>query len=945
MSPHGLHEQEQDPLERLLAQLPPDLQDSRGVPVIATDVRAAIAELKKCAPGTPLDDPECWWQRTLHALFFAGVDLTPWLRNEAPNAAAEAEREVRGVEPTAQAVNDNAEPEQRVKSDPLPLEEPELTNLRESGLTDESIRLGGFRTVRGEEIDRVLGWPISQTPAFVQKGKLVRGLPCIGLLIPIIKPGETAPYMHRVRLRYPRPELDDRGKPKLDERGGVKSRKYEGPKAQSTPVYYAARARLSGALQDVSRPLLVGEGEKKDALLDQLGYAAVGFVGVDCAHDVEYRKAQEATGAPKAEWYRLRREVTDHCAIGGRDIVIFFDKSDRSKPREPDAAQRIANMFYVLGAKSVRYCTPPPLGKSKGVDDLYVWAACRHGDFALNTGRDCAETLEAKLGQKELQECIDNAVLLTRDGAAGTSGEWPEAIPLRDVPVLPEWPEHSLTGVFGEWAKALAESTQTPLDMGALMGLVAVAVTVQRRLKVRLSAGWTETLSAFACAIADSGERKTAVYIAATAPLTEYQREQLKALEREIQRSETELDFAQKRLDAAIVIAAKATGQERHGAEEDAHSARAARDAARKNLVRAPVLMVGDTTQEALAQEMAAHGERMAVMSDEACGPIALIVGRYRESVAAELYLTAYTGAPYSSRRKSRDAIEMESPALSVGVMAQPSVIDDLAEHPELRGLGFLARIWWAAPRSIVGYRKLNPTPMPARVSHAYASMLHTLLRITECRELVLDHDAQTVFTAYCARHEPRLQPDGDLAHIKDFGSKLLGSIGRLAGLLHCAAHTSNPAAAAISGDTMERAIAVGNYLLAHAQHVLEGLGADPVVTNAQKVLDWLQREGRRTASRRDIHQRFRKTFPRVAAVDPVIGVLLERGWLRETAAPPRTGPGRSPSPAYEVRPAQETPTQNPQNPHNGSSASPPSDSEDCECSEWDQPYSEEGEP
>jgi P4 family phage/plasmid primase-like protien len=107
MSPHGLHEQEQeqDPIETLIAQLPPDLRDSRDVPIVASQVRRALAELAKCPPGTVLDDEVSWWQRTVLALLHAGLDLSPWLAGEAPDVAAEFEREMR-----AQAANDTEVP-------------------------------------------------------------------------------------------------------------------------------------------------------------------------------------------------------------------------------------------------------------------------------------------------------------------------------------------------------------------------------------------------------------------------------------------------------------------------------------------------------------------------------------------------------------------------------------------------------------------------------------------------------------------------------------------------------------------------------------------------------------------------------------------------------------------------------------------------------------------
>ena len=75
--------------------------------------------------------------------------------------------------------------------------------------------------------------------------------------------------------------------------------------------------------------------------------------------------------------------------------------------------------------------------------------------------------------------------------------------------------------------------------------------------------------------------------------------------------------------------------------------------------------------------------------------------------------------------------------------------------------------------------------------------------------------------------------------------------------------------------------------------------------------------------SKRDIHSAFRSRFKTAEAVDPVLKLLVEAGYLRPVPQPKREGPGQPPSPRYEVNPLLRQDSgpgvgsQNPQNPRN----------------------------
>ena len=114
-----------------------------------------------------------------------------------------------------------------------------------------------------------------------------------------------------------------------------------------------------------------------------------------------------------------------------------------------------------------------------------------------------------------------------------------------------------------------------------------------------------------------------------------------------------------------------------------------------------------------------------------------------------------------------------------------------------------------------------------------------------------------------------------------------------------CGGH---PEVVPIAPQTVAAAAAIGDYLLAHAQVAYQIMGADPATHDAEQMASWIQREELKVFTLRDAHRRFRKPSPQDLL--PALDVLELRGYIRPTEVPKRNGPGRKPSPRYEVNPA-----------------------------------------
>ena len=101
--------------------------------------------------------------------------------------------------------------------------------------------------------------------------------------------------------------------------------------------------------------------------------------------------------------------------------------------------------------------------------------------------------------------------------------EFPDPVSL-DVPILPELPR----GIFPPWAEsfieAVAESTETPRELAAMMELGTIATASQRKFIVQVQPGYTEPLNLWPTPALPSGNRKTQVLHAVTRALRQWSR-------------------------------------------------------------------------------------------------------------------------------------------------------------------------------------------------------------------------------------------------------------------------------------------------------------------------------------------------------------------------------------------------------------------------------------
>ncbi|GAA5104006.1 YfjI family protein [Haloechinothrix salitolerans] len=489
----------------------------------------------------------------------------------------------------------------------------------------------------------------------------------------------------------------------------------------------------------------------------------------------------------------------------------------------------------------------------------------------------------------------------------GAQSGWEPPLPLATVRELPTFPVDALPLWLGEQVDAVAEAIQTPVDLPGCLALAALSTAAGGRAVAKVRPSWAEPVNLYTVVVMEPSERKSPVFSAMIRPIY--------ALERKL-REEAKEDIAearvQRRAAEQLLAQAEKNVSTQHGNERDAALAEAvdaATDLAKMEVPSEPKLVVDDITPEAVATVLADQGGRLAVLSDEG-GIFSIIAGRYSGQANTAVFLKGYTGTQLRVDRNNRPSELVENPALTLGLTVQPAVIDELGETAMLRGSGFLARILFAMPTSMVGHRKTRPDPVPEPVEHLYNDRLHTIAAALldwtdEPAALTFSPAADDLMAELQAEVETRLARGGPWRHIGDWGGKYAGQVARIAGLLHVAEHPHNAWEHSISGDTFANAWRIGDYYATHALATFDQIGSDPALDNARRVLSWIERTQPTTFTRRDLFSALnRGRFRRATDLDAPLALLEEHGHIQHQPAPERPGKrGRKPSPTYWTHP------------------------------------------
>ena len=496
---------------------------------------------------------------------------------------------------------------------------------------------------------------------------------------------------------------------------------------------------------------------------------------------------------------------------------------------------------------------------------------------------------------------IDTVAFKALSAFKAPSAEWDVPIPITRESELPPFPLETFPRWLGAFVEALSIATQTPVDLPAVLALTALSTAAGGRVEIEVRGGWREPVNLFCAVAMDPGNRKTPVLSVIAAPLYVMDRALADDSLSAIIEAETAKEIARRAAQARVREAADAGDKEK---EDEAKAAAILAEAV--TIPVQPRLLADDCTPEALASLMAEQKGRIAVLSDEG-GVFDLIAGRYSGMANLDLYLKGHSGSPHRVDRKGRAAEFIERPALTMGLAVQPEVLRMIADRPGFRGRGLLARFLYSIPLSPLGRRAIDPPPMPDDVRQTYgdnvAKLVRSLVEWTDPALVTLTPDARDAVVKLETAIEPRLGPNGDLASVTDWASKLVGQLVRIAGLLHLAEHLDDGWRRPVGVHSVEAANRLADYFIEHALAAFHVMSGGTLSDNAAYVLRWLGDHKCDEFVARQIYTANPGRFPTADSVEPVLNHLWDFGWIRPLDEPERRGRGRPPSRRWGVNP------------------------------------------
>lgn len=540
-------------------------------------------------------------------------------------------------------------------------------------------------------------------------------------------------------------------------------------------------------------------------------------------------------------------------------------------------------------AKSLKVILLPGL-KPKG--DVFDWLQDGH------TKAELIEIVKSSLEWEPIQELPQDNPKVKEPQQEEIEQEEPWELPIPfDVFNLPSFPTNCFPDWVAEYVEAVAEDTQTPEDMAAVVTLGILTIPCNKVYKVEGKPGWQEPTSLYCTTIAKPGERKSSIMSHITKPIYEYEAEENERLKGDIARNQTERKILEGEVDKLKNIASKDNSALNRAAALDK-----AEELSQFEDIRQVRFTCDDVSPEKLAGMIADNNGRMAIVSAEG-GIFDIMNGRYSQTTNIDVFLKGHAGDPLRVDRVGRPSEYISEPALSLVIAIQPDVLTGIMSNSSFRGRGLTARFLYSIPSSKVGARNVESTSIPEYVKSTYCRNIRSIIDVKVPEKpyiLNLSRESRLSSIEFAKELEPRLIDD--LENIADWASKLHGAILRIAGILHVAEHVDKRAwEYDISEETFNNALTIGKYFIEHAKAAFALMGADKNIDDCKHVIKWFEKEGKTEFSKRDI-LRGNRRFKDITELEPVLKLLCEYGYLREFEKI-RQGAVKKPDKFYKVNP------------------------------------------
>ena len=466
---------------------------------------------------------------------------------------------------------------------------------------------------------------------------------------------------------------------------------------------------------------------------------------------------------------------------------------------------------------------------------------------------------------------------------------WEEPLLFGEIDT-PEIPASILPSWLGRYAGAVAATIQTPEGMAVMLALSTAATCLQKRFNISpYGSDYREPINLWTVTALPPASRKTAVIEALTEPLLVWEREQAEQMVDEIRQVKTKREVRLARIAKLTKKAANEDDtQQRQALLYDIGEVE--KDMPEE--IRPPRLWTGDVTPERLQGLLVEHGERMALLSDEA-GIFEIMAGLYSDGkVNLDVFLQAHAGKSVRVDRTSR-AAHLEAPALTFGLAVQPAIIADLSQgsKKKFRGNGSLARFLYCLPQNNIGKRNVRCRySIPLSIKAEYHAGIVGLLRIDpeldqdgreHPRQLILDAEALECWLAFSEFIESKQGTNGEYESIQDWTGKLPGAALRIAGIFHVVEY--GLATMTVNQSTMAKALDLAALLIEHAKAAFDLMAADQITDDSKAILQWITGNELDQFTRTEVRKAFKSRWTKAERLNKALEDLQNRDIIGES--------------------------------------------------------------
>jgi len=493
-----------------------------------------------------------------------------------------------------------------------------------------------------------------------------------------------------------------------------------------------------------------------------------------------------------------------------------------------------------------------------------------------------------------------------------SSTDWEKPIPIRSRSVsLPEFPVECLPEWLGNAVQTVSDAIQLPTGVGGTVGLGVLALACQGKWVVSPREDWKEQVSLYLVASSFSGTGKSIVYDRLLEPISTYEA----MLDEKSQVEDCEARALRDILKGKLEISMSKALEGDVSAEEEV--VLLTKKLAKIEEPKSCELYTSNATPESVTQQLALHDGMYAVFTPEGGEFFSILSGRYSRNGKCnfDIFLKADSGESIRVHRVGQNgkAYVLDKAHLTNTLCVQPIVLEEVFQQREFRERGLLGRFLMCNLPSPLGTRNMNPPLMDKDVLNHYADQTLDLLSYCGSLDkrrsdmvLAFDEEAFGLFTSFRQNIENELGTFGRYSSISPLASKFPGRVARIAGLIHIAEMFQEqcPAEVPISKNTLQRAITIGEYFLAHALALDGGIKRTPEDELANRAIGVIRKNGLCRIKAKDIYYPLHKTKNEI---DPVLERLERKGLIRKEKPKPGKRTGRPEGDIWRVNPYLHT--------------------------------------